>query len=73
MKATTEIRVTFPRRYPDSVDITGRQGYYFYGDDLNDCISKACKKYPNEMMDIEKNGEWLGYVISNTWNNLHHG
>jgi len=64
MKPRPKIRVTRPERYDDS-NLGIRQGYYFDGDTLEDCITKAgeCRLFNDvEVLDIEnfRSGEYLG-------------
>lgn len=50
------IRATRPQYYQgteDSADLTVRDGHYVCGATVEECISKACKKFPNEPVDIQ--------------------
>lgn len=64
-----EIRVTKPVLYcdegcPGERDTTGRQGYYFKGETVEEAIRKACEKHPQDILDVESGGKYHGRYLT---------
>jgi len=62
MTVKEEIRVTRPGKYPPTTPREGRQGHYFYGNNLVECIMKAQRKFGDELVDVEYNGWYIGSI-----------